>query len=260
MRYSSPPAGKGYSSIIRSSASGVTPTRPPRISASIGTRPAACTASTCSGSSPKGSIDLSRPTRRPHGEEARATAGAAYVHLAAMRAVSNHGNRFGLAAILRDAPCGLSSGLRSELWRAHPIQMEYALPRQRGRAHQELVDRVCGLAAFADRPHHQRLAASHVAAGEHFRVRAAIGDRIGLDVAAQVKLELEVGDHTLVHRVHETHCEQHKLGLHVELGARDRLELVVDARAMQRLHAPSLAREAHGPDREIALNAFLMAR
>jgi hypothetical protein len=33
----------------------------------------------------------------------RAIAGAACVHLAAMRAVSNHGGRFGLAAILRDA-------------------------------------------------------------------------------------------------------------------------------------------------------------
>jgi heat shock protein HtpX len=34
-------------------------------------------------------------------------------------------------------------------------------------AHQELVDRVRALAAFADRPHHQRLAAAHVAGGEH---------------------------------------------------------------------------------------------
>src|SRR5262245_55796146 len=33
----------------------------------------------------------------------RAIAGAACVHLAAMRAVSNHGSKFGLAAILRDA-------------------------------------------------------------------------------------------------------------------------------------------------------------
>ena len=46
---------------------------------------------------------------------------------------------------------------------------ETALPRQRGRSHQELVDRVRALAAFADRPHHQRLAAAHVAGGEHLR-------------------------------------------------------------------------------------------
>jgi hypothetical protein len=37
----------------------------------------------------------------------RAIAGAACVHLAAMRAVSNHGSRFGLAAILRDVLASL---------------------------------------------------------------------------------------------------------------------------------------------------------
>jgi len=37
----------------------------------------------------------------------RAIAGAACVHLAAMRAVSNHGGRFGLLAILRDALASL---------------------------------------------------------------------------------------------------------------------------------------------------------
>ena len=33
-------------------------------------------------------------------------------------------------------------------------------------SHQELIDRARALAAFADRPDHQRLAAAHVAAGE----------------------------------------------------------------------------------------------
>ena len=40
-------------------------------------------------------------------------------------------------------------------------------PRQRRRSHQELVDGARSLAAFADRPDHQRLAAAHVAGGEH---------------------------------------------------------------------------------------------
>src|SRR5215470_11308942 len=119
------------------------------------------------------------------------------------------------------------------------------LPRQRGRAHQKLVDRVRGLASFADRPDHQRLPAPHVAAGEHFRVRAAVGNRVGLDVAAWVELELECGDHALVHRMHEAHRQQHEIGLHVELGPGNRLELVVDMRAVQRLDASILAREAH---------------
>src|SRR5262245_51676582 len=43
----------------------------------------------------------------------RAIAGAACVHLAAMRAVSNHGGRFRLAAILRDA---LAIARRRRAW------------------------------------------------------------------------------------------------------------------------------------------------
>src|SRR5258705_3903095 len=43
----------------------------------------------------------------------RAIAGAACVHLASMRAVSNHGSRFGLAAILRDA---LAVARRRRAW------------------------------------------------------------------------------------------------------------------------------------------------
>jgi hypothetical protein len=47
----------------------------------------------------------------------RAVAGAACVHLAAMCAVSNHGSRFGLAAILRDALASLGLlRMRSEWW------------------------------------------------------------------------------------------------------------------------------------------------
>src|SRR5438094_6950157 len=71
------------------------------------------------------------------------------------------------------------------------VQTRCCSARQRRRAHQKLVDRVRGLAPFADRPDHQRLSALHVAAGEHFGIGAAIGDRVGLDVAARVELELE---------------------------------------------------------------------
>ena len=49
--------------------------------------------------------------------------------------------------------------------------------RQGGRSHQELVDRVRGLAALADRPDDQRLAAPHVAGGEHLRHRRLIASR-----------------------------------------------------------------------------------
>jgi glutamate synthase (NADPH/NADH) small chain len=39
------------------------------------------------------------------------------------------------------------------------------------------------LAPFADRPHHQRLAAAHIAAGEHLRRRGFVIHHIGRDVA-----------------------------------------------------------------------------
>ena len=47
------------------------------------------------------------------------------------------------------------------------------------------------LAALADRPHHQRLAAPHVAAGEHLRIGAAVGVGVGPDIAARIELEPE---------------------------------------------------------------------
>jgi len=47
----------------------------------------------------------------------RAIAGAACVHLAAVRAVSNHGSRLELAAILRDALASLGLlRMRSAWW------------------------------------------------------------------------------------------------------------------------------------------------
>jgi hypothetical protein len=47
-----------------------------------------------------------------------AIAGAAWVHLAAMRRVSNHGSRFRLAAILRDAV--LRTAPQDEVGRSGP--------------------------------------------------------------------------------------------------------------------------------------------
>ena len=90
-----------------------------------------------------------------------------------------------------------------------------------------------GLTALADRPHHQRLAAPHVAGGEDLRVRGLILVGVGLHVAARIELEPERLDHALVHRMHEAHGEQHEIGLEVELGAGDRLELVVAAHAFE---------------------------
>ena len=71
------------------------------------------------------------------------------------------------------------------------------LPRQVGLAHQEAVDRARALAAFADRPHHERLAAAHVAGREHLgHVGRIAAGEIGrcLGVAAVVLVDAEALD------------------------------------------------------------------
>src|SRR5262249_48881942 len=88
--------------------------------------------------------------------------------------------------------------------------------RQPRRSHQKFVDRVRGLAAFADRPDHQRLAAADVAGGEHLVDRGAVIVGRGGDVAALVELEPEVFHQALVHRMHEAHGEQHQIGVDLE--------------------------------------------
>src|SRR3712207_7027604 len=54
------------------------------------------------------------------------------------------------------------------------------------RSHQEGVHRPRCLAAFPDRPHHQRLTTSHVARGEDVGVARGIPASVGLHVAARV--------------------------------------------------------------------------
>src|SRR5580700_12131924 len=66
---------------------------------------------------------------------------------------------------------------------AHPTE----LTRQQRRSHQKLVDRVRGLAAFADRPDDERLAATHVAGGKDLVERGAVVVGRGGDVAALVE-------------------------------------------------------------------------
>ena len=72
---------------------------------------------------------------------------------------------------------------RARLADAEPLtKSKRASARQRGLAHQELVDRLGGLAAFADRPHDERLAAADVAGGEHLRpARDAVVALVGIE-------------------------------------------------------------------------------
>jgi hypothetical protein len=58
--------------------------------------------------------------------------------------------------------------------------------RQIRRAHQKLADGAGAEAAFADRPDDERLAAAHVAGGEHVGPRGLIIRGVGPRIAARV--------------------------------------------------------------------------
>src|SRR6188768_2608867 len=109
------------------------------------------------------------------------------------------------------------------------------LPRQVGLAHEEFVDGVRRLAAFADGPHHERLAAAHVAGGKHLRPRGAVVELVSLHVAALIEVELQVLNHALLHRMQEAHGEQNEIRRDAELAPRDRLHLPVEANAFELL-------------------------
>src|SRR5260370_16364669 len=116
------------------------------------------------------------------------------------------------------------------------------------------------LAALADSPDHERLAAPHIAGSENFRIGALVGDSIRLDVATLIELELELVNHAFVHGMHEAHGKQHEIGVDFELSACDGFDLLVDAYAMQLLHAPSLAAQLGGHHGKIALGPFFVTR
>ena len=60
--------------------------------------------------------------------------------------------------------------------------------------------------------------------------------------------------------MHEAHRQQHQIGVELELGAGDGLELAVHAHAVKLLHLAVLAGELGGQHREVALGAFFVAR
>src|SRR5450830_1198016 len=130
-------------------------------------------------------------------------------------------------------------------------------------AHQEFVHGAGALAAFADGPDHQRLAAADVAGSKNARlvgVIAAVAVRAGAGVAAAVPVDTEGVQH-LLHGRHEAHGQQHQVGLHLEFRVRHFLHLAVfplDAAGHQLLDLAVLAFQALGGDGPVALAAFLV--
>src|SRR5689334_15056237 len=86
------------------------------------------------------------------------------------------------------------------------------LPRQVAAAHQEAVDGVRGLAALADRPHHEALAAADVAGGKHLLPRldavVALAGIEALEAPARHDCKAQLLDEVILHRPGKTHGEQ----------------------------------------------------
>src|SRR5574337_1095097 len=141
-----------------------------------------------------------------------------------------------------------------------PLTPPLALPRQRRCAHERPVDRGGALAPLADRPDDQRLAAPHVPAREHLFARRSVFDRVGGDIAAAVELNAKLRQKPLSDRRDETHRQEHQFRSQHEVGPLDRLELLVDPRALEARDRAVLALESHRRHRELALGAFLVAR
>ena len=114
------------------------------------------------------------------------------------------------------------------------------------------------LAAFADRPHHQRLAATHITAGEHFFGRSLVGHHIGGHIAARIELDAQFVDNSLGHRCDKAHGQQNQIGFQSEFRAGYRLEIRVDTHTVQFPDVPVLTGKGDGVDREITLGPFLL--
>src|SRR5882762_3930498 len=137
------------------------------------------------------------------------------------------------------------------------------LSRQLGKTHQRLVDRASALAAFAYRPHDERLAAAHVARGKDLGNRRdvaafSVGFRLG--VSARVPFHAERLEHRR-HRRYESHREKHEVCGQHRFRSRDFAHLAVlplKANRFQHFHLSVLADELCRGDRPIALYALLV--
>src|SRR5690606_28030710 len=137
------------------------------------------------------------------------------------------------------------------------------LARQLAHPHQCLVHRPRALAAFADGPDDQRLAAAHVAAREDLLLRRGIAKRVGFDVAAIGELDARLVEHPSLLRAEETHRQQDQVGGQHELAAGDFLHLAVDPFDADAAEAGDLAvlpDHFLGQHRPVAHRAFLVAR
>src|SRR5690606_19468403 len=134
--------------------------------------------------------------------------------------------------------------------------------RQQRRAHQRLVDGTCGLAAFADRPHNQRLAAPRVARDEQLVDAGAIVAIVRRDVGRAARVDdrlepvAELRQHTRLHRAGKADRDEGEVRLDDEFGSGDRPALLVDLAALDAGELAVLADELQRRNLERALCAL----
>src|SRR5262249_51981165 len=109
----------------------------------------------------------------------------------------------------------------------------WASARQHGRSHQEFVDGMRGLAGLAYRPDHPRMAAPHIACGEHLWQRSLIRVSVCRYVAALIEGYVQCFEHPLVNRMNEAHGKQNQIGVDLEFRVAHGFELRIHTRAMK---------------------------
>src|SRR5580704_4740161 len=124
-----------------------------------------------------------------------------------------------------------------------------ALPRQNCRPHQKSIDGVRGLAALADRPDDEGLAAPHVAAGKDLWNRRFVAHLIGLDVSARER-DAEIFQKPLMLRRNEAHGKEDEIGPELEGAVWDFLKIRIEPHADEFLHGAILAAQFLGQNRK----------
>src|SRR5213594_129091 len=128
--------------------------------------------------------------------------------------------------------------------------------------HQVLVDESCRLAAFANSPDNERLAATHVSGGEDARNVGHLF-RVRGDVAALVDNHAQLLEHSLLLRAKKAHREQDKIDVDCEFASRNFTHIApfeFDANAVKLFNVAVTAGQLCGQDGVFATASFFMRR
>src|SRR5439155_20917039 len=105
---------------------------------------------------------------------------------------------------------------------------------------EERVHGFGAVAALADGPDDERLAASHIAAGENAVATGPIIAHRCFDIALRRQRDTRTLERAFPSRTEKTHRQEDELGLDLELGAGDRLDLLAAVGPVDELGAGAL--------------------